>query len=255
MDLLSNLQTKAQQTHQINNIKIGIGLKDNVMAVQASVDEATSYQLAEVIVYKDPMVMLKDLKAGKINGAVRGSLPASETLQNLRSIFSLEYLLRLACIKVPSNSDYVFMAPVGIDEGGSIDQKLEFIIKGNEFIKKIGIDPKIGLVSGGRSEDIDRSVRIKESLEVAEKICELARSQNIMVNNYGILIEDAVKSCNFIILPDGISGNLIFRALYYLGGAESIGAPVINIDRVFIDTSRSKRSYGEAIALASSLVE
>ena len=58
MDLLSNLRTKAQQTHRAKNIKIGIGLKSNVKAVQASVDEATNHQLAEITFYEDAEVML-----------------------------------------------------------------------------------------------------------------------------------------------------------------------------------------------------
>lgn len=255
MDLLSNLRTKAQQTHRAKNIKIGIGLKNNAKAVRASIDEATNLQLAEATFYEDAEVMLQDLAAAKIDGAVRGSLPANDTLQILKSIFQLEYLLRLACVKVPSKSDYVFMAPVGIDEGSTTEQKLDFIIKGSEFVKKLGIVPKIGLVAGGHPEDKGRSVRIDESLETGDKICELSKAQNIQVNNYGISIEEAVNACNFILLPDGVAGNLVFRALYYLSGAESIGAPVINLNKVFIDTSRTKRSYVEAIAFAGALVD
>jgi putative methanogen marker protein 4 len=255
MELLTKIKAKALQNHQSQDLTIGIGLDKNQTTVKDSVRDAIAQKFAEVTVYEDPEVMLNDLITGKINGAVRGSLPASKTLQNLRSSFSLEYLLRLACVRIPLIDEYVFLAPVGIDEGGSIDQNLELVIKGHEFIKKLGVEPKIGLVAGGRSEDIDRSVTIKESLEAADKTCELAKAQNIIVDNYGILIEDAVRSCNYIILPDGISGNLIFRTLYYLCGTESIGAPVINIDKVFIDTSRSKKSYVDAIAFASALVD
>jgi predicted methyltransferase MtxX (methanogen marker protein 4) len=33
-----------------------------------------------------------------------------------------------------------------------------------------------------------------------------------------------------------------------------MGAPILNIDRVFVDTSRAKASYSDSIALASALV-
>jgi len=57
-----------------------------------------------------------------------------------------------------------------------------------------------------------------------------------------------------IIGPDGISGNLIFRTLHFLGEGRALGAVVLNIDRVFVDTSRAKGSYVDSIALASALV-
>jgi predicted methyltransferase MtxX (methanogen marker protein 4) len=73
------------------------------------------------------------------------------------------------------------------------------------------------------------------------------------VIHHGILLEKAMTSANFIIAPDGISGNLIFRALHFFGGAKAIGAPVVNVPRVFVDTSRSKDDYSDSIALASGL--
>jgi predicted methyltransferase MtxX (methanogen marker protein 4) len=70
-----------------------------------------------------------------------------------------------------------------------------------------------------------------------------------------ILIEDAVKTCGLIIAPDGISGNLIFRSLTFLGGGLSHGAPVVNISRIFVDTSRASPNYANALLLAAALLE
>jgi predicted methyltransferase MtxX (methanogen marker protein 4) len=39
-----------------------------------------------------------------------------------------------------------------------------------------------------------------------------------------------------------------------LGRGKALGAVVLNIDRVFVDTSRAKSSYVDSIALASALV-
>jgi predicted methyltransferase MtxX (methanogen marker protein 4) len=57
-----------------------------------------------------------------------------------------------------------------------------------------------------------------------------------------------------VIAPDGITGNLIFRTLALLGGGRGHGAPVVNIDRIFVDTSRASADYTNAIMLAKSLV-
>ena len=64
-----------------------------------------------------------------------------------------------------------------------------------------------------------------------------------------------MKEADFIIAPDGISGNIIFRALHFIAGAKALGAPVINTDKVFVDTSRAKTDYVDSIALAMKLTE
>jgi len=70
-----------------------------------------------------------------------------------------------------------------------------------------------------------------------------------------ILIENAIETCGLIIAPDGISGNLVFRTLTFLGGGHGHGAPVVNISRIFVDTSRASPNYVNALLLAASLLE
>ncbi|MDD3398769.1 MAG: methanogen marker protein 4, partial [Candidatus Methanomethylophilaceae archaeon] len=59
---------------------------------------------------------------------------------------------------------------------------------------------------------------------------------------------------NMIIAPDGMSGNIIFRALHFVGGCKALGAPVLNLEKVFVDTSRVKSDFQDSIALALRLV-
>jgi predicted methyltransferase MtxX (methanogen marker protein 4) len=70
-----------------------------------------------------------------------------------------------------------------------------------------------------------------------------------------ILIEDAIGTSGMILAPDGISGNLIFRTLVFLGGGRAHGAPVVNIDRIFVDSSRASPDYSNALITASLLVK
>ncbi len=70
-----------------------------------------------------------------------------------------------------------------------------------------------------------------------------------------ILLENAVDEADLIIAPDGISGNLLFRSMHFIGGALALGAPVINIGKVYIDTSRAKKDYRDSIMLAMRLTE
>jgi len=81
----------------------------------------------------------------------------------------------------------------------------------------------------------------------------LGKEEGFNVEHCQILIEDAIKVKNLIIAPDGISGNIIFRTMHLVDGCVSMGAPILNLDKVFVDTSRAKRCYVDSIALASAL--
>jgi predicted methyltransferase MtxX (methanogen marker protein 4) len=95
---------------------------------------------------------------------------------------------------------------------------------------------------------------VDRSLEEADEVVARVSSSGVEAKHYQILIEEAAQDCNMIIAPDGISGNLIFRTLHFLGDGKALGAVVLNIDRVFVDTSRAKSSYIDSIAMASALV-
>lgn len=62
-----------------------------------------------------------------------------------------------------------------------------------------------------------------------------------------------MDEADLIIAPDGVTGNLIFRTMHFLGGARALGAPILNIDKIFVDTSREKTDYTDAICLAARL--
>ena len=102
-------------------------------------------------------------------------------------------------------------------------------------------------------EDFGRSGLIDESLQAGKKLFYMAKDEGFNVSHNGILIEEAYKDSNVIIAPNGIVGNLLFRTLNFLGNARSFGAPVLNLDDVFIDTSRSKDDYTDSIMMASAL--
>ncbi|MDO5844711.1 MAG: phosphotransacetylase, partial [Methanocorpusculum sp.] len=94
----------------------------------------------------------------------------------------------------------------------------------------------------GRHEIVDKTIRDAE---------EVARITGAVHGE--ILIEDAVKDCGVIIAPDGISGNLVFRTLTFLGNGIGHGAPVVNIEDIFVDSSRASHGYESVIRLTVSL--
>jgi putative methanogen marker protein 4 len=193
--------------------------------------------------------LIADLMAGVIDAAVRGTLPANATLQALKAAAGVNHLERIALLETAGGKKFLF-APVGIDEGWTVADKIALIKKGRAIARRIGLPEKVGVLSGGRFGDVGRHPRVDRSMADAELVSKLGDAQH-----YEILIEDAIGSCGLIIAPDGISGNLVFRTLAFLGAGHGHGAPVVNIDRIFVDTSRAQPDYTNALLLAASLLE
>jgi len=193
--------------------------------------------------------MVADLMEGRIGAAVRGTLPANATLAALKKGAGVDHLERIALLETADKKKFLF-APVGIDEGWTVADKLDLIAKGRAIAQKFGLPDKVGILSGGRLGDIGRHPVVDRSMADAELVAKLGNAVHCE-----ILIEDAVQSCGLIIAPDGISGNLVFRTLAFLGAGHGHGAPVVNIDRLFVDTSRAQPDYANALLLAAALLE
>ena len=193
--------------------------------------------------------LIDDLMKGKIDAAVRGTLPANTTLKALKKAAGVDHLERIALLETLSGKKFL-LAPVGVDEGWTVEEKLDLIKKGRNIARKFGLPEKVGVLSGGRLGDIGRHPNVDASIADAERVARLGDATHCE-----ILIEDAVETCGLIIAPDGISGNLIFRTLVLLGGGFGHGAPVVNISRIFVDSSRASPNYANALLLAASLLE
>jgi putative methanogen marker protein 4 len=247
---------------------IGIGVGGEAEKVLQSIAKATpgpsailEYMMEEppsnvkradiaIKVCPDPAdSMIADLMSGRIDAAVRGTLPANHTLSMLRRANGVSQLERAAVLETAQGKKFL-LAPVGVDEGWSVQEKIELARKAQELAARLGFSRNIGILSGGRAGDIGRHVMVDRSLADAELVARMTGGIH-----YEILIEDAIRECGVIIAPDGISGNLIFRTLIFLGSGHGHGAPVLNISRIFIDTSRATPDYTNAIRLAEFLLK
>jgi putative methanogen marker protein 4 len=193
--------------------------------------------------------LVDDLVSGTIDAAVRGTLPSNTTLKALKEAMGVDHLERIALLETVYGKKFL-LTPVGVDEGWTVAEKLELIKKGRIIAKKFGLPEKTGILSGGRLGDIGRHPQVDASMAEAELVARLGDATHCE-----ILIEDAVDTCGLIIAPDGISGNLVFRTLTFLGGGHGHGAPVVNISRIFVDSSRASPNYSNALLLAASLLE
>ncbi len=217
-----------------------------------SAEQAIKQGLGKVEVFTDPELLVESLHDGKIDAAVRGDLDSNVSMRTVKRVFGVDRVLRVALLQ-PPHGPLFFLAPVGVDEGWTVEEKLELIELTSRLLKSLGVRPKVGIMSGGRNTDKGRSPIVDKTISDAEEVARLAMAEGFEAMNAEILIEDAAKNCNVIIAPDGISGNIIFRTLHFLGEGKSSGAPILNINKIFVDTSRAKSDYLDSIALACAL--
>ena len=240
------------QLGKMSKGKIGIGAGPKSDAIVASVSKAERLGLPRSEVYEDSKRLCEDLKARKICAAVRGTLSSSEILPAIKETYGVDRVLRVAFLSTSTGKPFL-LAPVGIDEGNSLAERFEIMKQGVRYLRCLGVNPSISIISKGRQEDGSRGEDIARSLREGEELAEMAAREGLTATHDHILIEKAAQQSDFVIAPDGVTGNLIFRTLYFLGGGSALGAPVVNIGRVFVDTSRDKRDYVDSIALAAAI--
>lgn len=206
----------------------------------------------ELVRFDDPSEMARALLSGEIDAAVRGVLSSGDSLHGLRSSFGLDRILRTAMLGSATGKAFM-LTPVGIDEGRSMNERLELVLATMEYLRPTGWSPKVGVLSKGRAADCGRGDDIRASLEEGEELTSLLRKEGIDAGHHTILMEEAVRERDLLVAPDGVSGNLMFRALHFIGSGKAYGAPVVNLPAVFVDTSRAKADFAEPVLLAAGL--
>jgi len=193
--------------------------------------------------------LIEALYAGRIDAAVRGTLPASSTLKALKRAADVDCLERIALLETADGRLFL-LAPVGVDEGWTVEEKVRFVRAGRDIARRFGLPEGAAVLSGGRLGDLGRHPAVDRTMADAELVARLTGAEHTE-----ILIEEAAGRYGMVVAPDGISGNLIFRTLTLIGSGAGHGAPVVNIDKIFVDTSRASADYTNAIMLAKSLAE
>jgi len=236
---------------ELPDVRVGIGRGSNSGHVEKSVRALGN---RSVKIYTDPKEMVDDLFSGNIDAAVRGDMPSSGLLHILKEKAGVEQLERLVIME-PKNGRAFFMAPVGIDEGSTVEEKHAIVVKAIKLMKDMGAGSRIAVMSGGREDDKGRNAAVDKTIIEAEELVDILLKEGYDAYNAEILIESAIEEADLIIAPDGITGNLIFRTMHFIGDAIAMGAPILNIDKVFVDTSRAKTDYLDSIILAMRLAE
>jgi predicted methyltransferase MtxX (methanogen marker protein 4) len=195
--------------------KIGIGIEEDPEKVIASANAAGgSFEIlcycrpgaadkkaagknVRILEYANPeQVLVDDLASGKIDAAVRGTLPSNATLRALRKAMGVDHLERIALLETVRGKKFL-LTPVGVDEGWTVAEKCELIRKGRKIAKRFGLSEETCVLSGGRLGDIGRHPQVDASMADAELVARLTGATHCE-----ILIEDAIGRCGLIIAPE-----------------------------------------------------
>ena len=273
------------------NIVAGFDKNENILLAAKEANKLTDLT---VDIVNSEEELIEAYNNPEVDAVVRGSLKSSKIMKYLRQLDKDSKIHRATYINtdgsgfilnipasgskrgyISSNENFEFLlSPVGIDEGNTLEERLELAIQASEFIQSSGMEVKIAILAEGRKDDVGRSKRIDNSLKDSEKLTEILLeefennpnfdndsddvSRHFSVKNYYILLEQAIKDKNNIIIsPDGISGNIIFRTLVLLNSWPSCGAVTLGINKIFIDTSRdqSVEGYLRSLNLAYNLAK
>ena len=262
----------------ITMIRIVAGLGENENIIKAS-NELKDIDDLEITLVKTEDELIEAFKNPEIDAVIRGSLKASKVIKAIKEFKSDKTINRTTYINTEDDEsfskDYEFLlAPVGIDEGKNIEEKVTLAIQAANFIQYLGKMPKIAVLAEGRKDDLGRSERIDESLisseELTNRLIETFKeldnfdndsdeiSKNYSIKNYYILLEQAIEDgYNIILANDGIFGNIMFRTLVLLDKWPSYGAVTLGIEEIFIDTSRDQtvEGYVRSLKLAYRLAK
>ena len=234
---------------------IAIGVGDNENIIQACHIFKGKHPKTDIkLIYSDED-LVKAALDDRIDAVIRGSLPASHIMQELKKHYP-----NLSRATYINGDDYEFLlSPVGIDEGTNVEERFEITKNCIDFLKKVGKKPKIAILAEGREDDFGRGEEVSNSITESKKLTKMIEENTSEeVENYFILIEKAINSkSNIIIAPNGRVGNIIFRTLVLLSSWPSYGAVTFGIDRVYIDTSRDQSidGYVRSLILANKLSE
>jgi predicted methyltransferase MtxX (methanogen marker protein 4) len=232
------------------DITVGIGMAREGDAAHESAKVATSRGLGPVETFTDPAELVYSLVDGRVGAVVRGTLSAHDILPPLLDALGKPSANRVAVIE-RSGGGAVLLTPVGIDEGRDLDERWNLLKGATELAASMGIEPRVAIMSMGRPEDIDRGEAISISVRECETMRSAAEVAGLTAICVGIRLERAIEEGDVVVTPDGVTGNLIFRALHYVGGFESWGAVSLSaLPAVYIDTSRDKGAYLGPIELA-----
>ena len=133
----------------ITMIRIVAGLGENENIIKAS-NKLNEIDDLEISLVKTEDELIEAFKNPEIDAVIRGSLKASKVIKAIKEFKSDKTINRTTYINTEDDEsfskDYEFLlAPVGIDEGKNIEEKVTLAIQAANFIQYLGKKPNIAI--------------------------------------------------------------------------------------------------------------
>jgi predicted methyltransferase MtxX (methanogen marker protein 4) len=203
--------------------------------------------------FRDARSLVGALRAGHVEAAVRGALPAGTLLRALGK--DADHVQRGALLE-PRPGRGVVLGPVGITEGRTPGARARFAQEAAAYLLRVGLlteEPLIAVMATGRPEDAPRATSVARSLAQGHEVTRRLEKQGLDAFEAGVLIEDVVADVDIVVAPDGVAGNLLFRALHLVAGIPSWGALCTGTPLTLVDTSRARTSFERPVRFAAYL--
>ena len=152
-------------------IKIVVGVGENKDIIKSCDIFKNENENVEITFVDNDNDLVNAILDEEVDATIRGSLPASSVMKQLKSKFS--DISRATYI----NGDDVefLLTPVGIDEGETLEDKLKIAINCGEFLKRQSKTPKIAVMASGRKGDYGRSDEISKSIDDSEELTDMIK--------------------------------------------------------------------------------
>ena len=193
--------------------------------------------------------LIRLLRAGTVDGIVRGQVKDSFTLDEFYRQFNRE--------PVPSNrkiyaailkkDEFAFIPTTGsIYQGMTLEDKLFEVGRLIRYMRDdLGIEPKIGIMSSLRpTSKVGKYPQLDEIAGINRALAEQLQQQGCDAREYYFEYETAVwEGCNMIVPSTGLVGNAWLKALLYLGGWTMLACSYLDLGVVYEDGSRNEKDY------------
>lgn len=249
--------------------KIGFGLLKKDDEIIQSLNKAKEFadivivgpkELQEVEGFECVLVdnpeekLAKMLYQGEVDGIVRGTIDDFKTFEAYQKLVGEERTKDMKELGILEDafSRQFFVSEASNPGGWTKKEKIHNVEGIIEFMKELGMEPKIGTIAGTRHDTYERKKDIKEGIvgilnktyEDAEQVVKYFKDKGYQAKNYAIELNGAVEDgCNIIVPPNGMVGNQWFRALCLIGGGKLLIGSRANLPHVYEDNSRNEKDF------------
>jgi predicted methyltransferase MtxX (methanogen marker protein 4) len=196
------------------------------------------------------------LKTHQVEAIIRGQVSSVPFRDSFNNFFENKVNPGDAFVAVLEDAEgrVILLSPVTNSRGWNNDDKILLINASVGLLAKLGLPVKIGVLNYSREEELSHGKDfLNKTFFEANELVDLFKGK-YNIKNYGIDFDIALdENCNIIIEQNGGTGNQVVRSLVYLGALRNYGVPILNADRVIIESMRASEDFSDHLLLAAAL--